>query len=186
LLSVFGVVSKEQDSFDDEIREKLYACLLKSLDEALLRLQADRQKEGEKIGLALMAILDQIEAKRTQAEKIAATSADQIKAKILEQIKTIVTDASITPERLEQEVLFYVMRADVKEELDRLKAHILTAREIFKSGGAIGRRLDFLCQELNREANTLCSKSMDLEQTKIGMDLKALIEQFREQIQNME
>jgi uncharacterized protein (TIGR00255 family) len=78
------------------------------------------------------------------------------------------------------------MKADVKEEIDRLKAHIKTAFELLESDIPVGRRLDFLCQELNREANTLCSKSCDIEQTKYGMELKALIEQFREQTQNME
>ena len=133
-----------------------------------------------------MNILSQIDSMRSLAEKNANKVQNSIRQKISEQIKTYVADTQITPERLEQEVLFYVMRADIQEELDRLKAHIATAREIFKKGGLIGRRLDFLCQELNREANTLCSKSLDLEQTKIGMELKALIEQFREQIQNME
>ena len=130
--------------------------------------------------------MGEIEQKRQIAEQIALNCRDNIKAKINEQINMLASDVNITPERFEQEILFYMMRADVKEELDRLKAHILTAYEIFSGGGAVGRKLDFLCQELNREANTLCSKSMDLEQTKIGMELKALIEQFREQIQNME
>ena len=88
--------------------------------------------------------------------------------------------------RLAQEIVFYVTKADIKEEADRLLAHCEAAKELLQKGGSVGRRLDFLCQELNREANTLCSKSMDMEQTKYGMALKALIEQFREQIQNVE
>ena len=134
----------------------------------------------------LLKILDEIEQNVKEAEKITENTQEQIKNKISEQIKMFVTDTNISAERLEQEVLFYVLKADVKEELDRLKAHINTAREFFTQGGNIGRRLDFLCQELNREANTLCSKSIDLNLTQIGMDLKALIEQFREQTQNME
>ena len=80
----------------------------------------------------------------------------------------------------------YVARADIREEIDRLKAHIQTAFKLLDSGEAVGRRLDFLCQELNREANTTCSKSCDIEITNLGMELKTLIEQFREQVQNME
>ena len=186
LLATIGVITKKEDELNEDERQMLYQNILSTFEKALQNLQKARRDEGEKIKIALEKILDEIEDNRIRAEKIALSSRDAIKAKILEQIATFANGVDITPERFEQEVLFYMMRADIQEELDRLKAHILTAREIFKAGGTIGRKLDFLCQELNREANTLCSKSMDLEQTKIGMALKALIEQFREQIQNME
>lgn len=186
LLKMPGVIKTNDVLWSEENKTLLHRVLFETLEAALIKLKSDRRQEGEKIGLALLDILDKIEEKRIQAEKISAGMQNQIKNKISEQIKEFVLDSNISPDRLEQEVLFYVLKADVREELERLKAHILTAREIFEKGGNIGRRLDFLCQELNREANTLCSKSMDLEQTKIGMDLKALIEQFREQIQNME
>ena len=181
-----GVIQINENSFDDQTKDALYQALFQNFEQALKKLQTERKNEGEKIGRALLKILDEIEEKTLQAETIADGVQSQIREKISEQIKTLTSSADISSERLEQEVLFYVMRADVKEELERLKAHVSTAREIFEKGGTIGRKLDFLCQELNREANTLCSKSMDLTQTKIGMDLKALIEQFREQIQNME
>ena len=186
LLKMPGVIKANDNLWSEENKILLHRALFESLEKAIQKLQSDRKSEGEKIGLALLDILDKIEERRVLAEKISAGMQMQIKNKISEQIKEFVIDSNISPERLEQEVLFYVLKADVREELERLKAHVLTAREIFEKGGNIGRRLDFLCQELNREANTLCSKSMDLEQTKIGMDLKALIEQFREQIQNME
>ena len=93
---------------------------------------------------------------------------------------------SMPEERVAQELAMLVTRADVREELDRLRAHIDQAGELLEHGGAVGRRLDFLCQELNREANTLCSKSADIELTRIGLALKASIEQFREQVQNIE
>lgn len=186
LLKINGVLKLNDNVLNEESKILFHRALFESFEEALEKLANARCDEGQKIGIALLKILDEIDEKRTQAEKIAGEIQPQIKEKILEQIKTFLADASVSPERLEQEVLFYVMRADVKEELDRLKAHVLTAREIFEKGGNIGRKLDFLCQELNREANTLCSKSMDLDLTKIGMDLKALIEQFREQTQNME
>jgi uncharacterized protein (TIGR00255 family) len=93
---------------------------------------------------------------------------------------------SISEERLAQEAALLIARGDIREELDRLAAHIAAARELLAEGGAIGRRLDFLCQEFNREANTLCSKSADVELTRIGLALKAGIEQLREQVQNFE
>ena len=89
-------------------------------------------------------------------------------------------------ERLAQEVALLVTRADIREELDRLRAHLAQAADLLRSGEAVGRQLDFLCQELNREANTLCSKSADIELTRTGLALKAAIEQFREQVQNLE
>ena len=97
-------------------------------------------------------------------------------------------DASpaLAPERLAQEVALLAAKADVREELDRLSAHVAAAQELLAAGGAVGRRLDFLCQEFNREANTLCSKSADVALTRIGLALKAAIDQFREQVQNIE
>ena len=92
----------------------------------------------------------------------------------------------VSEDRLAQEVALYVARADIQEEVDRLKAHIATAQNLLAQNNPVGRRLDFLCQELNREANTTCSKSCDIELTNYGMDLKTLIEQFREQVQNIE
>ena len=95
-------------------------------------------------------------------------------------------EKDLTEDRFMQEVTACMMRADVREELDRLAAHVHTARELFAEKGSIGRKLDFLCQEFNREANTLCSKSMDIELTRTGMALKTVIDQLREQIQNIE
>ena len=186
LLNVSGVIKHQDTSLSEDSFEALKTELSKAFDEALEKLYQDRLSEGEKMCAALLKTLDDIELKTLSAEKIAFNAAETIRQKVLAQVEECLSNTTVSPERLEQEVLFYVLRADVKEETDRLKAHVLSAREIFKNGGAVGRRLDFLCQELNREANTLCSKSMDLDLTKAGMDLKALIEQFREQVQNME
>lgn len=186
LLKISGVVKMSDYVLDDETKILFHRAIFESLENVIQKLKSDRQKEGEKIAVALLKILDNIDQKREDVEKIIQNSQETIRAKILEQVNSFKNEINVAPERLEQEVLFYVMRADVKEEIDRLKAHTSTAREIFKTGGAVGRRLDFLCQELNRETNTLCSKSMDLTQTQIGMELKAFIEQFREQVQNME
>ena len=95
-------------------------------------------------------------------------------------------DNSLSEERISQELALIIARGDVREELDRLLSHVAAARDLLAQGGAIGRRLDFLCQELNREANTLCSKSSDIDLTKLGLALKAAIERLREQIQNIE
>ena len=94
--------------------------------------------------------------------------------------------AGLPEDRIAQEAAVLAIKADVREELDRLRAHLVAARELLDDGEAMGRRLDFLCQEFNREANTLCSKSNDLALTRIGLDLKAVIDQFREQVQNVE
>ncbi|HKW55334.1 MAG TPA: DUF1732 domain-containing protein, partial [Stellaceae bacterium] len=93
---------------------------------------------------------------------------------------------ALPPERLAQEAALLVAKADIREEIDRLAAHVVAAQELLAEGGAIGRRFDFLCQEFNREANTLCSKSADVALTRVGLDLKAVIEQLREQVQNLE
>jgi uncharacterized protein (TIGR00255 family) len=110
---------------------------------------------------------------------------------IVERLKTQVSELladtkGLTEDRLHQEVALIVAKGDIREELDRLASHIASARELLDAGGAIGRRLDFMCQELTREANTLCSKSGDVELTRVGLAMKAKIEQFREQVQNVE
>jgi uncharacterized protein (TIGR00255 family) len=110
-----------------------------------------------------------------------------LRAKLEEQLKALLEAAPALPEeRLAQEAAILVTKADVREELDRLEAHVDAARELLSQGGAIGRRLDFLCQEFNREANTLCAKAADVALTRIGLDLKNTIDQLREQVQNIE
>lgn len=186
LLLVNGVVKVSEHLPDETEMRILVENLRESFSVAAEALKHDRQKEGLKIGEALQCILQQIRETVSRAETIAAGIPEKMRQKVCKEINDLVRDSGVTPERLEQEILFLIMRADVQEEIDRLKAHIKTADEILRENKPVGRRLDFLCQELNREANTLCSKSADIEQTKCGMELKALIEQFREQIQNME
>ena len=186
LLKIHGVVEPSDSEISEQTKQKFYQALMQTLEQALTKLKADRLAEGEKMVAALLTILEQINEKILAAENIFARTADVLRQKITKQVDDLISGKQVSPERMEQEILFYVMRADIKEEIDRLKAHVQTAREIFENGGLIGRRLDFLCQEFNREANTLCSKSADIDLTKTGMDLKALIEQFREQTQNME
>ena len=186
LLKINGVLTLAENKANEEELEALKTELCRSMDETALLLKQDRIKEGEKIAHALFEILNKITDIVTKIEQITQSTPEKLKEKILNQVNELLPDMSVSSERLEQEVVLLVMRADVKEEIDRLYAHIKTATELLNENVPVGRRLDFLCQEFNREANTLCSKSSDIEQTKYGMQLKALIEQFREQVQNME
>lgn len=186
LLKITGVVKLCDDEIAEDEKQALKEKLCKSLQQTAEDLKKDRALEGVKITEDLKNILISIEKTVSEVEKIFKNSSAKLREKLCAQIRDLASDCEISPERLEQEVLFLVMRADIKEELDRLTAHLKTGFELLASNGPVGRRLDFLSQELNREANTLCSKSADIEQTKYGMDLKALIEQFREQVQNME
>lgn len=186
LLKINGVLSVSENVLNEDDFEVLKTALLKSMEEVALKLKQDRIKEGEKIANALLDILNKIKDTVVKVEKITQSTPEKLKEKIFNQVKELMPDVAVSSERLEQEIVLLVMRADVREEIDRLYAHIKTASELLNEDAPVGRRLDFLCQELNREANTLCSKSSDIEQTKYGMELKALIEQFREQVQNME
>ena len=186
LLSQRGVVEQDENTLSDEdlltLKEKILADFISTCQ----KLQYDRQKEGEKIKNALGIILEKINNITLNIEKIFETLPEKLKEKLLAQIKSVSDDISISEDRLAQEIVLMVTRADIKEEIDRLKTHIKSAYNLLESDEAVGRRLDFLCQELNREANTTCSKASDIAITNMGMELKALIEQFREQVQNIE
>ena len=152
---------------------------------AISELNATRQREGEKLGVLINERLDAIEILVTQVTPLIP----QMVAAYQEKLALKLTEAmvgSASDERLKQEVVLFASRIDVAEELNRLTAHISEVRRVVKSGGAVGKRLDFLMQELNREANTLGSKSVSTESTKVAVELKVLIEQMREQIQNIE
>ena len=122
-----------------------------------------------------------------RAELAPGRRPEAIRARLAEQVATLLSQSErFDPDRLHQEAILIATKADIREELDRLAAHVAQARLLIGQGGPIGRRLDFLAQELNREANTLCAKSNDVELTNIGLELKAAVEQFREQVQNVE
>ncbi len=180
-----GVVEEQQGAEADiEARD---AALLASLDEALKALSKARGEEGARIGALLSAQLDRIAALASEARHLASLAPEAVKRRLAEQVAKLVDASSaLAPERLHQEAALLAAKADVTEELDRLDAHVAQARDLLADSEPAGRRLDFLCQEFTREANTLCSKSFDIQLTRLGLDLKATIEQFREQVQNVE
>jgi len=186
LLAQRGVVEFEESEMNEEEQASLSETLMKGFADACQKLQEDRRKEGEKIAQALQSILDKITVIVTRVEEISIGLPQKLKEKLATQVKELAGDVALSEDRLAQEVVLLVTRADIREEIDRLKTHIKSAEALLGSKEAVGRRLDFLCQELNREANTTCSKAMDIELTNLGMELKALIEQFREQVQNIE
>ena len=144
-------------------------------------------REGERIAKVVEDHLQEISELTTQAARVAGSQPGRRKVRLMKQLEELLEeDNSLSEERISQELALIIARGDVREELDRLLSHVAAARDLLAQGGAIGRRLDFLCQELNREANTLCSKSSDIELTKLGLALKAAIERLREQIQNIE
>ncbi len=186
LLAQRGVVELEENDLADADKEALRQELLQGFKTVCAALQADRQKEGVKIKSALEDILLKISATAAEIETAAAGLPDKLKEKLQALVEQYAPEAGVSEERMAQEVVLLITRADIREEIDRLKAHIKAAHALLASEEAVGRRLDFLCQELNREANTTCSKAADIVITNLGMDLKALIEQFREQVQNIE
>jgi uncharacterized protein (TIGR00255 family) len=187
LLALRGVLESTEAEEEASLREARNAAVLSVCEEALASLAEMRQAEGERLGQILHDHLDEVAGLVRAAKQSAAVQPAAIKARLKSMVDTLLDASPALPEeRLAQEAALLVARADVREELDRLEAHNAAARGLLREAANIGRRLDFLCQELNREANTLCSKSADLELTRIGLALKATIEQFREQVQNIE
>lgn len=174
-----GVVKAEKTDYD-ELFDTARQLLVKTLDD----LVEGRAREGTRLVAFIEQRCDQIESIVSQVTERREVVVDGARARLMQRIEGL--DLEIDPQRLEQELAIQAQRLDVTEELDRLGAHLAELRQILSSGKAVGRRLDFLMQELNREANTLGSKSNDAVTTRFSMDLKVLIEQMREQIQNIE
>jgi uncharacterized protein (TIGR00255 family) len=187
ILAMKGVLESGDETEDAPLREKRQAAMAASFAEALKSLKAMRVSEGKRLVPVLAARLDEIADLVAQAEKTASAQPGAAKARLKELVAALLDAVpALSEERLAQEAALIVARGDIREELDRLTAHVGASRALIAEGGAIGRKLDFLCQELNREANTLGSKSGDLALTRIGLALKAAIEQLREQVQNIE
>jgi len=187
ILAVRGVLEVTDERMDEAAREALAAAILAGLDAALADLVAARRGEGAAVGAVVAAQVAAIAALAARAEASEGRRPEAIRARLAEQVRRLLeTGAAFDAERLHQEAVLVATRVDVQEEIDRLKAHVDQARALLAGGGPAGRRLDFLAQEFGREANTLCSKSNDTELSRIGLDLKAVVDQLREQVQNLE
>jgi uncharacterized protein (TIGR00255 family) len=187
LLAIPGVLQDRGEVVEPDAAERRDAAILESFAVAIATLREARQEEGARLGTVLSGQLAAIERLVEAAALLAAEAPETLKARIRDQVALLTAEkSSLDPDRLHQEALLAATRADVREEVDRLKSHVAGARDLIRSGDAVGRRLDFLTQEFNREANTLCSKAFDRRLTAIGMDLKAVIDQLREQVQNLE
>jgi uncharacterized protein (TIGR00255 family) len=187
LLAIKGVLELiEPEESPQEATTRIEA-MLADLDGALVDLVAGRAAEGQRLELI---VLDQLSVIERLVESIAvlpARSIEAVRARLKEQVgRLLESNANFDEARLYQEAAMLAARADVEEELKRIGSHVMAARDLLGSGAPAGRRLDFLAQELNREANTLCSKANDEETTRAGLELKAVIDQMREQVQNVE
>ncbi|MBS0471096.1 MAG: YicC family protein [Proteobacteria bacterium] len=187
LLALKGVIVQEENApLEEHARAARDAAILETLATAFDALARARSNEGNKLKTVLAAQIDGIDALTREAAALASVQPQALRDKLAAQVKDLIGAGTLPEERLAQEVALLAVKADIREELDRLAAHVQEARALMASGEAVGRKLDFLSQEFNREANTLCSKSSDIALTKIGLALKATIDQFREQAQNVE
>jgi uncharacterized protein (TIGR00255 family) len=187
LLAIKGVIEVVEPESDEEEDKAAKLAVAMAFDEALSALIEMRKREGATLGRILSQRLNEIEDLAKKAEAAPGRKPEAIRARLAEQIAALLDSSDrFDPERLNQEALLIAAKADIREELDRIASHISQAREMVGKGGAVGRRLDFLAQEFNREVNTCCSKSNDLELTNTGLAMKNVVEQFREQVQNLE
>lgn len=189
LLALPGVMRAEAGEPDEAQEEAKRAQLLAAFHRALDQLVQARRGEGARLAEVLTTLLDEIEALCAAAAAEAATQPAQQQERWLASLSALLDEnarGKIPEERLAQEVALLAAKSDVREELDRLAAHLDAARALLAAGEGAGRKLDFLVQEFVREANTLCSKSASVALTRIGLDLKAAIERLREQAANVE
>lgn len=187
LMSIKGVIEVAEPEADEAEDQAARAAVSVAFEQALTSLVDMRKREGATLGTVLGQRLSEIEALAAKAEAAPGRKPEAIRARLSEQIATLLAASErFDSDRLTQEALMIATRADIREELDRIASHVSQARDLLGKGGPVGRRLDFLSQEFNREVNTCCSKSNDLELTNTGLELKNVVEQFREQVQNLE
>lgn len=186
LLALRGVI-ETAESADDAEDAQNDSAVLATLDTALAELVLERQAEGAALAAALTDRIEEIAVLTRQAEALAPTRQEALGTRLREQVAALTgAGASVPEDRLASELALLAVKIDVTEEIDRLKSHCAAATRHLQEGGAVGRKLDFLAQEFNREANTLCSKASHAALTEVGLALKAAIDQFREQAQNVE
>jgi uncharacterized protein (TIGR00255 family) len=187
LLALRGVLDLPEASESEEEGTALDAAILASLDDGLSALETARLEEGRALAALLSVHLDEIEMLTSKVEKDPSREPTAIRARLAEQVRLLL-DATppLDESRLHMEAAFLATKADIREEIDRLKTHAGAARALLAGEGPVGRKLDFLSQEFNRESNTLCSKANAASITAVGLELKAVVDRFREQVQNLE
>jgi uncharacterized protein (TIGR00255 family) len=187
ILALKGVIEVGEAEESEDERAAAEAAVVAGFGETIKGLSGMRRHEGEALGKLLIARLTEIGALAARAEAAPGRKPEAVKARLAEQVAALLDGAQrFDPDRLHQEAILLAAKADIREELDRLVAHVAQANKLIAGGGPIGRKLDFLAQELNRESNTLCAKANDVDLTNIGLELKSVVEQFREQVQNLE
>ena len=187
LLGIKGVIEIVEPERDEVEEKAARVAVMAAFEDGLKSLLEMRKREGTTLGQILGQRLEEIERLTARADAAPGRKPEAVKARLAEQIAALLeTSDRFDPDRLSQEAIMIAAKADIREELDRIASHIAQARDLIGKGGAIGRRLDFLAQEFNREVNTTCSKANDLELTNTGLEMKNVVEQFREQVQNLE
>jgi uncharacterized protein (TIGR00255 family) len=187
LLAIKGVIEVVEPESDEQEDKAAKTAAAAAFEEALTGLVDMRRREGTSLGQILGQRMGEVEVLAKRAETAPGRKPEAIKARLAEQIAALLeTSDRFDADRLNQEALLIAAKADIREELDRIASHVAQARELLAKGGPVGRRLDFLAQEFHREVNTCCSKSNDIELTNTGLEMKNVVEQFREQVQNLE
>ncbi len=187
ILALKGVIEVTEEDESEADRRAAELAIVAGFDKLLADLIVMRREEGATLGRLLSARLDEIATLAARAEAAPGRKPEAIKARLDEQVATLLAASQrFDSDRLHQEAILIASKADIREELDRIASHVEQVRKMIADGGPIGRRLDFLAQELNRESNTLTAKANDVELTNIGLELKSTVEQFREQVQNLE
>jgi len=187
LLAMKGVMEVVEPESDETEDKAARAAVITAFERALDSLADMRKREGETLGQILSQRMDEIERLSRKAEAAPGRKPEAIRARLADQVAALLeTSDRFDSDRLNQEAIMIAAKADIREELDRIASHVSQVRDMIGKGGPVGRRLDFLAQEFNREVNTCCSKSNDLELTNAGLEMKNIVEQFREQVQNLE
>ncbi|NLS19232.1 YicC family protein [Rhizobium sp. P40RR-XXII] len=187
LMAVRGLVEFKEAEEDEEALAARDADIMAGLETALGDLRDMRRQEGEALGKVLLGQVSTIETLTSTVERDPSRSSQEIAARLATQVSMLLDGSSaLDRDRLHAEAALLATKADLREEVDRLKAHVAAARDLISKGGPVGRKLDFLAQEFNRESNTICSKSNAAAVTAAGIELKVVIDQFREQVQNLE
>ena len=187
ILALRGVLEQGDAPENEQEREAFDAAILDGLESALDDLAGMRSQEGKALSAFLLLQIDEIEVLALRARADPSREPDEIARRLAQQVDMLMASGKqLDADRLHAEAALLAAKADIREELDRLMTHVASARELIASGGRAGRKLDFLAQELNREANTLCSKSVSIDLTNAGLGLKGVIDQFKEQAANVE